>query len=201
MKTFLIILFAATIIVILFQSFTKRSADKTEQQPYTVVNRMKDFEIRHYPAATLATVSMKANSYKEMAYPGFRKLAGYIFGGNEKKEKIAMTAPVHMQMTDSISTMSFVMPSGFTKENLPSPNDSIIRIQMSSEEHVAAITFGGYANDKKIKTYSETLRKTLDEYGIKHSDNFRFLGYNPPYQFWSRRNEIIVQVDITTVKN
>jgi hypothetical protein len=84
MKTFLIILLAAAIIVILFQSFTKRSADKTEQQPYEVVSRMKDFEIRHYPAATLATVSMNANSYKEMEYPGFRKLAGYIFGGNEK---------------------------------------------------------------------------------------------------------------------
>jgi hypothetical protein len=112
-----------------------------------------------------------------------------------------MTAPVHMQMTDSMSTMSFVMPSGFTEENLPSPNDSIIRIQMSSEEHVAAITFGGYANDKKIKSHSKTLRKLLDESGIRHSDSFRFLGYNPPYQFWDRRNEIIVQVDITSIKN
>jgi hypothetical protein len=143
---------------------------------------------------------MNANTYKEMAYPGFRKLAGYIFGGNEQNQKIAMTAPVHMQMTDSGSTMSFVMPSGFNKENLPSPIDSSVKIQMSSEEHVAAITFGGYSNDKKIKSYSETLRKLLNENGIKHSDNFRFLGYNPPYQFWDRKNEIIVQVDITTVK-
>jgi len=201
MKTFLIILFAAAIFFILFQSFTKRSTDKTEQQPYQVVSRMKNFEIRHYPAATLATVTMNSNSYKKMAYPGFRKLAGYIFKGNEKKQKIAMTAPVHIQMTDSVSTMSFVMPPGFNRENLPSPNDSIVKIQTSSEEHVAAISFGGYADDKKIKSYTESLRKILNENGIKHSENFRFLGYNPPYQFWSRRNEIIVQVDITTVKN
>ncbi|MEP7169610.1 MAG: heme-binding protein, partial [Bacteroidota bacterium] len=114
--------------------------------------------------------------------------------------KIAMTAPVHMQITDSGSTMSFVMPSGFSKENIPAPNDSIVKIQMSSEEHVAAITFGGYANDKRIKSYSAMLEKLLDEKGITHSENFRFLGYNPPYQFWNRKNEIIVQVDIGSVK-
>jgi hypothetical protein len=200
MKTFLIILFFAFIATILFQSFTKRSTEKTRQQPYTVVSRLPEFEIRHYPAATFATVVMNSKSYKQMAYPGFRKLAGYIFGGNANNLKIAMTAPVHMQATDSSSTMSFVMPSGFNKENLPSPDDSNIKIQTSSEEHVAAISFGGYADDKKIKSYTESLRKTLNENGISHSDNFRFLGYNPPYQFWSRRNEIIVQVDISTVK-
>ncbi|MEP7171487.1 MAG: heme-binding protein, partial [Bacteroidota bacterium] len=82
MKTLVIILLAAAVILILFQSFTKRSSDKTEQQTYSVVSRMDKFEIRYYPAATLATVLMNTNSYKEMAYPGFRKLAGYIFGGN-----------------------------------------------------------------------------------------------------------------------
>jgi hypothetical protein len=35
------------------------------------------------------------------------------------------------------------------------------------------------------------------EKGISYYGNFRFLGYNPPYQFIGRRNEIIMSVNYT----
>jgi len=69
---------------------------KTETQPYQVIKKEKDFEIRKYPPATMATVSMDARSYKELSSTGFRKLASFIFGGNQSKKSIAMTSPVHM---------------------------------------------------------------------------------------------------------
>ena len=195
MKTTIIITSILIISVIIFQSFTMRSTEKTEQQKYSVLEKDDNFEIRYYPKAILATVYSKAQSYKEIASPGFRKLAGYIFGGNEKNTGIAMTAPVHMNINDSISSMSFVMPSNYDIDNLPKPNDSNIEINYSKEEYVASITYGGYSSDNDIKKYSAMLSEILDKKGIKHSANFRFLGYNPPYQFINRKNEIIVSID------
>ena len=183
------------LLTFLLQSFTIMSANKTEEQKYTVVREFKDFEIRFYPSATIATINSDAKTYKELSGPGFQKLAGYIFGGNESNTKISMTAPVQMDINDSVSTMSFVMPSAYTKETLPKPNDPNVRIMNTDDEYVAVIRFGGYASDEDMKFYSEKLQNLLKENEITHRGNYRFLGYNSPFQFIGRRNEIIVTVD------
>jgi hypothetical protein len=169
--------------------------NKTEEQKYSLVRKYKDFEIRFYPSATIATINSNAKTYRDLSGPGFQKLAGYIFGGNETNTKISMTTPVQMDINDSVSTMSFVMPSAYTKENLPKPNDPKVEIKNTSDEYVAAIRFGGYASDEDLKFYSEKLQNLLKENGIASFGNYRFLGYNPPFQFIGRRNEIIVAVD------
>ncbi len=169
--------------------------NKTEEQAYRVVHTDKEFEIRFYPSATLATVRAEVRSYKEISGPGFRKLAGYIFGGNESETKIAMTSPVHMDINDSLSSMSFVMPSAYELGTLPDPDNSEVKLEKTPEEYVAAIRFKGYASDKTIKQNTEKLKQLLDEKGIRHYGHFRYLGYNPPYQIINRKNEIIVSVD------
>lgn len=174
--------------------------NKTETQVYRVIKTEKDFEIRFYPPATLATVTSSAKLYKELSSPGFRKLANYIFGGNQSNTSISMTTPVHMDINDTASTMSFVMPSAYTKDNLPRPNDPNVIISTSSEDYVAAIRFSGYASDSEIKKYSTKLREALIANGIEFYGNFRFLGYNAPYQFWGRRNEIIVSIRWNTTQ-
>ncbi len=193
MKTILITI--GVIISILVLSQTYLAMAQIETQKYQVIKTEKDFEIRFYPSATLATISMDAKSYKELSSPGFRKLAGYIFGGNESNSSIAMTSPVRMDINDSKSSMSFVMPSAYSKDNLPKPNDATVSIQTSEEEYVAAIKFGGYANDESIKKYAQNLKNLLVEKGIKTLGNFQFLGYNAPYQFWNRKNEIIIKIE------
>lgn len=170
-------------------------ASSIEKQKYRLVQSEKEFEIRYYPPAMLATVYSSANSYRQISTPGFRTLAGFIFGDNESNTKIAMTAPVHMDINDSTSSMSFVMPSKFAEQSLPRPSDSRVKLEKSQAEYVAVLRFGGYANDEKIARYSQKLRTALEKKGITYSGNFRFLGYNPPYQFIGRKNEIIVSVD------
>jgi hypothetical protein len=167
---------------------------KTETQAYRIIKTEKDFEIRLYPPATMATILMNAKTYKELSSTGFRKLASYIFGGNNANKSIAMTTPVHMNINDNQSSMSFVMPANYNKDNLPKPNDSAINIKTTTEEYIAAIQFGGYANDEEIKTYTAKLETALKSKGMEYYGNFRFLGYNAPYQFWGRRNEIIVSI-------
>jgi len=194
MKVFLIISISLVVLFIIFQTQMAMATDKTNQQTYNVLLVEKDFEIRFYPSATLATITSSAKSYKELANPGFRKLANYIFGGNNAKQKISMTSPVHMDINDSASSMSFVMPKNYNKDNLPIPNNPEVVIKTTSDEYVAVIKFTGFASDKMIKLYAEKLEKALKEKSISFYGHFRFLGYNPPFQLFGRRNEIIVSV-------
>jgi len=192
MKTILIILGIAVALILVSQIYFMTA--KTETQPYKVVKNENDFEIRLYPPATMASVSMKATTYKELSTSGFKKLASYIFGGNETNKSIAMTTPVHMDINDTISSMSFVMPAEFQKDKLPQPNDSTISFKTSTEEYAAAIQFSGYADDESIKKYATKLENALKEKHIKYHGNFRFLGYNAPFQFLGRKNEVIVSI-------
>ena len=188
------ILLAVAILFILFQSFVYMSTNKTKEQPYTVLEKDGDIEIRLYPPATLATVQSKAKSYSEMASPGFRTLAGYIFGGNESETQIAMTSPVQMDINDSLSSMSFVMPEGYDMNNLPKPNNSQVILSQTEEQVMAAIRFSGFADDEAREKHKQELLNYLNSKGIQTKGNFKFLGYNPPYQLVGRRNEVVIEI-------
>jgi len=143
----------------------------------------------------MAKIFSTSKSYRDLGSSGFGKLAKYIFGGNHENKQIAMTSPVHMDIGDTISTMSFVMPSNFKKEDLPKPNNSEIQLQIMEQEYVAVIQFGGFANTSSINKHKAQLKQLLDKRGISYFGNFRFLGYNPPYQLFGRRNEVIVSLN------
>lgn len=195
MKILLIIAAVVAIFVVLFQTYLNMAANKSEEQPYKVIRTEKDFEIRFYPSVTMAMITSSAKSYKELGNSGFRKLANYIFGGNDANKQIAMTSPVHMDVNDTASSMSFVMPSEFNKDNLPKPNDANVVIKTTADEYVAAIKFGGFASDTDIKTYSAKLENALKAASISYYGSFSYLGYNPPYQWFGRKNEIIISVN------
>jgi hypothetical protein len=182
-------------IFIVFQSFIAVNAVKTEKQKFRVILKEDRFEIRFYPSATLATIYSNATNYKGLASNGFRKLARYIFGGNEQKQSISMTAPVIMNMTEKGSTMSFVMPEKYNNNELPTPNDKSIDIQQSKPVYVASISFSGYATDAKIKSNKEQLEQMLKDKHIKMVGEYSFLGYNAPYDFFGRTNEIIIPIE------
>ncbi len=194
MKITLIVISILIVLFIVFQTYLSMASGNSETQAYKIVRSEKDFEIRFYPSTTMATITSSAKSYKELGSSGFNKLAGFIFGGSKKQQKIAMTSPVHMDINDSVSTMSFVMPAEYDKDNLPVPNNADVKIRTTSDEYVAAIRFGGFASDKDIKENMEKLENALKNNSISYSGQFRFLGYNPPYQLFGRRNEIIVTV-------
>lgn len=194
MKIAFMCLIGIIVIIVLFQSFVMKSTSETEQQKYTVVRDFQEFQIRFYPAAAVATIRSNAKTYRELSGSGFRKLASYIFGGNESKKSISMTAPVQMDIHDSGSYMSFVMPSNYTIETLPKPNDADITLKNSPDEYVAAIQFSGFASDKDLNSYKEKLQELLKKNGIITYGNYRYYGYNPPFQISNRRNEIVVTV-------
>lgn len=200
MKTFIIVVVVLAITFLVFQAYVARSTARTEEQKYLLLEKDGDFEIRFYPKAVMATVNMKSSSYSRMSSAGFQKLAGYIFGGNQKKESIAMTSPVHMQVQGDSASMSFVMPSAYDLNSLPGPNDPNVKLHTSEDEYVAVVKYGGYSSDADIKKQTERLKEFLEKKKISFLGEFRYLGYNPPYQMTDRRNEVIVKIDYKEVK-
>jgi hypothetical protein len=194
MKILLSIVLIIGVIIGVFQLFISMRTSKTETQQYRIIRKEKNIEIRYYPSVILAKISSRSKTYRELGYTGFGQLAKYIFGGNEKNEKIAMTSPVHMDIGDSNSTMSFVMPAHFNSTQLPKPDNSKIIIETSKPEFVAAITFKGFATDAIIKKQINSLKKVLGEEHLSYYGHFRYLGYDPPYQLFGRRNEMIVSL-------
>ncbi len=184
-------------IVVLFvgvQVFTIMSVKGTEQQPYTVLRTIGDLELRLYPEALSATVLRPGGTYKEISDPGFRALAGYIFGGNDEEKKIAMTSPVHMEMGADSSRMRFVLPAGMSMESLPKPNDGDVHLERLPQEVVAVLRFHGFANDSKIAEQNSRLLEAVRDAGLTPIGNVRFLGYDPPWQLLARRNEVAIAV-------
>ena len=143
------------IILILFvisQLFFLNSQRNIETYAYTIIDSYETFEIRKYEASLFTSVEIPSNNYRETSSKGFSILAGYIFGANDKEEKIAMTSPVAMSLKDS-TTMLFLVPKKYTRDNLPTPNDSSIEFKNIPEKRVAAISFGGWASDSKIASF------------------------------------------------
>lgn len=193
MKRYLYITLTLSGLFIILQSFIAYSMSSIEKHKYKVVKKYADFELRDYEAALFSSVVLDASTYENTANKGFRILAGYIFGGNENGEKIAMTSPVTMELGDQ-TKMSFMVPSNYNEENLPTPNNEKIFFEKKNGSRMAAIRFGGWANDKRIEKYRLRLIEALKREGIQHNGNFAYLGYNPPYALIGRRNEIVVEV-------
>lgn len=184
------------IVFLMVQSYKLLSNTlKTENQKYRLVLKEDGFEIRFYPSATFAKINSLGTNYKSVASSGFNKLAGYIFGGNDQGKSIAMTAPVRMEMSEKGSTMSFVMPEKYQASDLPKPKDASVQIVKSSPQYVAVIRFGGYADDEKINEHRAILLKLIENKGIKVTGEYTFLGYNAPFQFWGRTNEVAIPIE------
>ena len=176
------------------QIFFYMSSNNIEEYSYSVIKDYEVFEIRKYESSLFTSIKLKTGSYSAASGKGFSILGGYIFGNNKKNESISMTSPVAMTL-EKESTMMFLVPKEYNKESLPIPENKDIQFIQVPEKMIAAITFGGWANDKKIQNNKIRLKNLLDKKGIKYTNNFSVLGYNPPYEILFRRNEVIVELE------
>jgi hypothetical protein len=179
---------------LIFMSFSMR---KIETPQYKVLKTFGDVELRLYPKMVVAKTNLNDASFENQGNTGFRTIANYIFGGNEKNEKIAMTAPVVMNLGDTAS-MYFVMPKSYDKETLPAPNSKQVQIVEEDSKVLAVITYGGFSSDEKIKKYAEELRIVLTKNGIQTRGAFLYMGYNAPWDLINRKNEVGIEVEYVT---
>lgn len=194
MKLTLIIVGVLVALFIAFQVYVYNSRKSIESYRYKVLKTVKDIEIREYEATLFTSVKLPMSDYDKASGKGFSILAGYIFGGNDKNEKISMTSPVTMSLEDSI-TMMFMVPKNYDLANLPVPNKSEIQFKEEPAKKMAAITFGGWADSVKIEEYKNKLTAILATENIAHTNRFYFFGYNPPFDLFFRKNEVLVELE------
>ncbi len=179
--------------VVLVAALFVSTTSAIEEPTYSLVTSWEspDIEIRDYDSRILATTRMT-----EGQNSGFRVLAGYIFGGNENEQEIAMTAPVQRTMPgEQEAEMAFVVPRAYSMEELPTPDDSRVEFREEPAYRAAVIRFSGWVNDKKAERYWQTLIAFLEEQGIQPVGDPTLNQYNPPWTPpFMRRNEIIVAV-------
>jgi len=193
MKIGIIILVIILIAFTFIQLYFMNAQRDIERYPYVVKKKYKQFEIRNYETTLFTSVKLSTKGYKNSSNKGFSILAGYIFGNNERNEKISMTSPVSMSLEDSM-TMMFMVPKKFNKDKLPKPNESGIEFKEEPAKTMAAIRFSGWADDTKLEKYKQDLKAALDAEGIKYANRFYFFGYNAPYELFNRKNEILVEL-------
>ena len=194
------ILIFITIIIVLLLSINfiwGHSNSLLETPKYKLIKKFKSFEIREYETMIIAR-TLVSSDYSEAASMGFRRVANYIFGDNDKDMKIAMTAPVLLNSpvdAEDEYEISFMMPSLYNKENLPSPNSSNVEIIDRNLGLIACISFGGWATKSKVEKYHQRLDDWIKSEGVQAVGKFYVAQYNSPWALPPfRHNEILVRI-------
>lgn len=176
----------------------------TEEPQYTSERLTEHVEIRRYGPRIAAETTVEADEDRARN-EGFRRLAGYIFGGNQGKTKIAMTAPVAQQAGQKIamtapvaqqgSMIRFFMPSKWSMETLPTPNDDRVRLVAVPPETVAVLSFSGDRSPRAVAKRTAELREVLRAKEIDAIGEPVAWFYDPPWTLpFRRRNEIAIPV-------
>ena len=181
---------------------------RVEQPDYKVTMTNGAIEIRSYGPMIAAEAEVKGER-KAAINEGFRLIAAYIFGANKPNAKIAMTAPVQQQSTQKIAmtapvtqqstgdswTVRFIMPSSWTLEALPAPNDPRVTLKPVLAKRMLAIRFSGTANDSLIQSKTDELRRYAADKNLATTGEPLLAFYNPPWTLpFLRRNEVMLEL-------
>lgn len=184
----------------------------TEEPAHTVQRLTHGVEIRCYGPRIAAETTVTA-SEEAARNAGFRRLAGYIFGGNHADARIAMTAPVAQQsgrgekiaMTAPVSqraadkgqwVIRFFMPAKETMSSLPQPDNPAVRLVAVPAETVAVRKFSGSRSPGAVASQTAELLRTLGDRGLHPVGAPSAWFYDPPWTVpMLRRNEIAVPVE------
>ena len=143
LKPILIIIGVLFVIFSVVQIFAFQTRNGIENYPFTVTKTYRDFEVRNYEASLFTSVKLSTEDYEEASSSGFSILAGYIFGGNENGEKIAMTSPVAMSLGDSMTVM-FMVPKKIKKEIQNTKNQIAATVKGGKRKKTRPMVLGLY---------------------------------------------------------
>lgn len=185
------------------------SGDELEAPAYAVEQTFDDFEIRVYEPRLLAHVTVEGSA-RRASNAGFRILANYIFGNNVGQEKVAMTAPVDQQRSEKIAmtvpvdrkqradqwVITFTMPSKYTLDSIPKPNDDRVELEFVPKERYAVVRFSGAPSDREVQRRMDALASAVERAGLETTgEPPTYSRYDPPWTLpFLRRNEVALQL-------
>lgn len=188
---------------------SKDALAKYEEPDYKVLMKRGAAELREYPPLIAAEVCVDGDG-SDSANKAFSILAGYIFGKNKSRskiamtvpvtqkvasQKIAMTVPVTQQKTGGDLVMRFYMPSEYSMDTLPLADDRRIRFVQVSRQKFVVLRFSGSASDKNFDNHVAELQAFIHDIGAKPCGDSLRAYYNPPWTLpFLKRNEIWIPV-------
>jgi hypothetical protein len=209
MPAFAKILMAVALALPVLLTVTARA--DTEEPRYTVVERLGEVEIRQYGTRLAADVVVTGDE-EDARNKGFRVLADYIFGNNASKTDIAMTAPVAQEaarsekiaMTSPVAQergpgntwrVRFFMPSKYTRETLPKPNNPAVEIVELPGETMAVLRFSNSRSAQRIAEKTAELTRIIETSRWVATGAAVSWLYDPPWTLpFFRRNEVAIPV-------
>ena len=180
-----------------------------EKPDYKVIQSEQNIEIRQYEPMIIAEVEVDGKR-EDAIGDGFRLLADYIFGNNtvqqvisttapvqqKENQKIAMTAPVQQQSTGKSWRMSFVMPSKYSMDSLPVPNNNRVRLKEILTKKFVVIEFSGTNSNENVIEHENQLMNYIEANQIKINGSPNYAFYNPPWSLpFLRRNEVMIEIN------
>ncbi|MEO8815650.1 MAG: heme-binding protein [Mycobacterium sp.] len=186
----------------------------TAEPRFVVERETGGLQIRRYGPRVAAETTV-AQDEAASRNVGFRRLAGYIFGGNHESVKIAMTAPVTQASSDARSgqkiamtapvaqtvaaddawMIRFFMPADYSVETLPAPNDPAVKLVAVPAETVAVLRFTGDRGPEAVASRTVDLLDALQDTALEPAGPPVAWFYDPPWTIPAlRRNEIAVPV-------
>jgi hypothetical protein len=148
----------------------------TIQPDYKVERRIGVLEVRRYAPRVVARTRVDAG-FESAIDEGFRRLAGYIFGG---KRHIQMTTPVEADQAAGGRIVAFTMPPGRSLDNLPHPEDPRVELAELPERRIAVLRFRGPYSADIVEEMERQVRQRVADAGLAGRGDPMFAGYDPP---------------------
>ncbi len=179
MKIRLVILVNLVAFLLIFQFYLTITSNRIEDRSsYKVIQTHKNFEIRMYNPIAVEVINSKAFRFKEYSRNGIKNL-----------ERFEMTDNPDFNIPNSAK-----LAGSLVTQNLNGNSRAQSSLPKNGNQYLAVITFDGFAFESDIKTYAKTMVLALKQSKIHHFGNFQFVSYNSPFQFFKRRNEVIVHI-------
>ncbi len=164
----------------------------TEKLGYKVIENLGDIEIRQYPPHILVS-TIESGSMSTAGSQSFRRLANYIFGGNNAGKSIAMTAPVMQAQKDEGFVTSFVMPASMSMSQMPASSDKTLSFSEHPGGKFAAVSFSGLASQPLFDSKAKALKEKLAAKNIEVAGAAIYARFDGPWTpFFLRHNEVLI---------
>jgi hypothetical protein len=163
----------------------------TESPAYQVLSRDGKFELREYPALTVARTLMGNGNE-------FGRLFRYISGHNEDGQKIAMTTPVLIQHGGEKTGMSFIVPREVAATGrVPAPKDTMVGLDKFPGGRFAVFRFSGGRNERNEAQSLAALQEWMKNQRLTPTGDPFFAYYDPPWiPGFMRRNEVLQRLAV-----
>lgn len=166
----------------------------SKEPKYQVLESYGQIELRLYDPFLVAEVEC-LGTRKEAIKSGFRILANYIFGNNTASIKLPMSIPVTQQQIDSGWKIRFMLTQTSDLDDLPQPNNPLVKLFFISQKRIAVIRFSGTPEDEKLQRYTIQLQEFAKAHKWTLDDSPILAFYNPPWTLpFLRRNEVLFEV-------